>query len=68
MGRDSLLTPRVSRNARRQMFYIGKDVYILTSKETFSAAESFTYTLKNWRQATIIGKITGGSANCGNHR
>jgi C-terminal processing protease CtpA/Prc len=47
--------------------YVGKDVYILTSKETFSAAESFTYTLKNLGRATIIGEITGGGANCGNH-
>jgi hypothetical protein len=27
--------------------YLGKDVYILTSKETFSAAEAFANDLKN---------------------
>lgn len=43
--------------------YIGKDVYILTSKRTFSAAEAFTYDLQNLKRATVIGEITGGGAN-----
>lgn len=47
--------------------YTGKDVYILTSKETFSAAEDFTYNLKALRRATIIGETTGGGAHWG-HR
>lgn len=41
------------------------DLYILTSKGTFSAAEEFTYNLKNLHRATIIGEITGGGANPG---
>jgi hypothetical protein len=43
----------------------GKDVYILTSKYTFSAAEEFTYNLKNLERATIVGETTGGGAHPG---
>lgn len=43
----------------------GKDVYVLTSKRTFSAAEEFTYNLKNLKRATIVGEVTGGGANPG---
>ena len=40
-------------------------VYILTSNKTFSAAEEFTYNLKNLKRATIIGETTGGGAHPG---
>jgi len=43
--------------------YTGKDVYILTSKRTFSAAEAFTYDLKALKRVTVIGETTGGGAN-----
>ncbi len=43
----------------------GKDVYVLTSKRTFSAAEEFTYNLKNLKRAMIVGEVTGGGANPG---
>ena len=36
--------------------YLNKDVYVLTSKRTFSGAEEFTYNLKNLKRATIIGE------------
>ncbi len=42
-----------------------KDVYILTSNRTFSAAEEFTYNLKNLKRATVIGETTGGGAHPG---
>jgi len=45
-----------------------KDVYVLTSKRTFSAAEEFTYNLKNLKRATIIGEVTGGGAHPGGVR
>lgn len=42
-----------------------KKVYILVSKETFSAAEEFTYNLKQLKRATIIGEKTAGGAHPG---
>ena len=38
-------------------------VYVLTSGRTFSAAEEFTYNLKNLERATIVGETTGGGAH-----
>jgi hypothetical protein len=48
--------------------YAGKPVYVLTSKNTFSAAEEFTYNLKNLKRATIVGETTGGGAHPGGPR
>ena len=45
--------------------YLGKDVYVLTSKMTFSGAEEFTYNLKTQKRAMIVGETTGGGANPG---
>lgn len=42
-----------------------KPVYVLTSSRTFSAAEEFSYNLKNLKRAVIVGTITGGGANPG---
>ncbi|HJR59682.1 MAG TPA: S41 family peptidase [Vicinamibacterales bacterium] len=48
----------------------GKDkpVYVLTSSRTFSAAEEFTYNLKNLKRATVVGETTGGGAHPGGVR
>ena len=43
----------------------GKDVYVLTSKRTFSAAEEFTYDIQTQKRGTIVGEVTGGGANPG---
>jgi C-terminal processing protease CtpA/Prc len=43
----------------------GKPVYVLTSDRTFSAAEEFSYNLKNLKRATIVGETTGGGAHPG---
>jgi retinol-binding protein 3 len=45
--------------------YLGKPVYVLTSKRTFSAAEGLTYDLKHFASATIVGEKTRGGANPG---
>jgi hypothetical protein len=47
--------------------YVGKDVYVLTSKETLSAGEGFTYALKALKRATIIGETTAGLAHPGSN-
>ncbi len=46
-----------------------RKLYLLTSNETFSAAEDFSYAMKNNKRATIIGEVTGGGAHPGDrHR
>lgn len=40
-----------------------KPLYILTSHNTFSAAEAFTYTLKHLDKAVVVGEVTKGGAN-----
>lgn len=38
-------------------------IWVLTSGRTFSAAEEFTYNLKNMERATLVGQTTGGGAH-----
>ena len=40
-----------------------QDLYILTSSETFSGAEEFTYNLKHLERATVVGETTAGAAH-----
>lgn len=42
-----------------------KPVWILTSGETFSAAEEFAYNLQNLKRATVVGETSGGGAHPG---
>lgn len=40
-------------------------LYVLIDTRTGSAAESFAYTLKNAKRATVVGETSGGAANPG---
>jgi len=42
---------------------INADLYILTSQNTASGAEAFTYGLKNSGRARVVGESTGGAAH-----
>jgi hypothetical protein len=43
--------------------FIGKPVFVLTSKGTFSAAEALSSWLKNLKRATLVGETTLGGAH-----
>lgn len=45
--------------------FADKEVYVLTSNRTFSAAEEFSYNLKSLKRAQIVGETTGGGAHPG---
>lgn len=43
--------------------FIGKPVFVLTSRQTFSAAEYLANVLKNLKRATLVGETTGGGSH-----
>ncbi len=43
--------------------YLGKEVYVLTAKYTFSGAEEFAYNMQSQKRGTIVGETTGGGAH-----
>jgi C-terminal processing protease CtpA/Prc len=51
--------------ANDQRFGSRKPVFVLTGKETFSAAENLAYTLQALKRATIVGAPTRGGAHGG---
>lgn len=48
--------------------FIGKPVYLLTSKRSFSAAEYFANVLRNLKRVTLVGETTGGGAHTVDNR
>lgn len=42
---------------------VDQPVYVLTSHQTFSGGEEFTFDLKTQKRATIVGETTGGGAH-----
>jgi C-terminal processing protease CtpA/Prc len=63
VGRDGTVTDETWTTTDLPGRRFTKDVYLLTSGYTFSAAEEFAYDLKNLKRATIVGETTGGGAN-----
>ncbi len=43
--------------------FLSMPIYILTSKNTFSGAEDFSYTMQTLKRATVVGETTGGGAH-----
>ena len=60
--RDSLVQSWTDTSIPGKKF-IGKNVYVLTSQNTASAAEAFTYILKNYNKAIVVGETTRGAAH-----
>lgn len=63
VGRDGTVTDETWTTKDLPGRRFAKDVYVLTSGYTFSAAEEFAYDLKNLQRATLVGETTGGGAN-----
>lgn len=63
VGRDGAVTNETWTTEDLPGRRFAKNVYVLTSAYTFSAAEEFAYDLQNLKRATLIGETTGGGAN-----
>jgi hypothetical protein len=50
-------------NQAKTDFKLNMPVYILTSRNTFSGAEDFTYGMKYAKRAIVVGDTTGGGAH-----
>lgn len=61
--REHFVTPAADQGALRDA-----KVYLLTSKNTFSAAEHLSLSLKRTGRATLVGEATGGGAHFGGGR
>ncbi|UCH84666.1 MAG: S41 family peptidase [Candidatus Latescibacterota bacterium] len=62
-GRSDAAATEVRSSAGDQYFGTAMPVYILTSENTLSAAEAFTYILQDLDRATVVGERTAGMAN-----
>lgn len=60
---DEVLQTLTTRSAVDGPRYTEGDVFVLTSKDTFSGGEHFAYDLKHLDRATIVGQATAGAAN-----
>jgi hypothetical protein len=58
--REHIVVPAAGQGALKKA-----KVYLLTSKNTFSAAEHLSLSLKRTRRATLVGEATGGGAHFG---
>jgi len=62
--------PNSNRFTRQRMMseptpfsFAGVPVFVLTSNETFSGGEEFSYDIQALKRGTLIGEVTGGGAN-----
>ncbi|WP_296599734.1 S41 family peptidase [Phenylobacterium sp.] len=65
-GGGTEVMQRAPRAPKGQPLYADKPVFVLTSRETGSAAEAFAYDLQAAKRATLIGETTAGAANPAN--
>lgn len=70
VDRDGRVTEEVhtSEQVTGPRYGAQRPLYILTSHDTFSAAEDFSYAMKNLKRATLVGEATGGGAHPGELR
>ena len=64
-GMDGPLERWTLHDGRPTDAFVDVPVYILTSRRTFSAAESFTFGLETTGRVTIVGERTGGGGHFG---